>query len=173
MIIFLIEKAVVPCDLREEKSQLTALMIASRFGNIKIMKYLIDKGADVNAKDIRHFTPVMYCVMNQLKFHTIYLIGQGASIDCLELDGFNLAHRAAFNNDVEMLQIFSRLDKTLFDMTDELNLAPIGRAISNDAHQAFTFIQRVRPIRIPSRSFASLDNKCMVKLIEEEYDKQN
>lgn len=78
-------------------------MISSHYGNIRIMKYLIDKGADINACDVKKFTPLMNCVLNRFKFHSIYLISKGANLDSLDLDGCTLAHRAAFNNDVEML----------------------------------------------------------------------
>lgn len=103
MIIFLIEKSGLPVDFRDVTSQQTSLMMASLYGHIKIMKYLIDAGADVNAIDGRNFTPLMNCVLNRFKFHSIYLISQGASLHSLDFDGCSLAHRAAFNNDVEML----------------------------------------------------------------------
>ena len=67
------------------------------------MKYLIDKGADINAHDLRMFTPLMNTVLNRFTFQSIYLISKGADINSVDSDGCTLAHRAAFNNDVQMI----------------------------------------------------------------------
>lgn len=71
------------------------------------MKYLIDNGADVNVVDANKFTPLINAVMNRYKFQAIYLMSKGADISALDTDNCNLAHRAAFNNDVPMLQILN------------------------------------------------------------------
>lgn len=53
-------------------------MIASLLGNLKMVKYLIDKGADVNAKDTNGFSSIMNAVFNRHKFIATYLLANNA-----------------------------------------------------------------------------------------------
>lgn len=76
-----------------------------------MIKYLVDKGADVNASDSKGFTPLMSTVMNRYKFESIFLLSRGANVDVLDPDGCNLSHRAAFNNDVEMLKLLGGVSR--------------------------------------------------------------
>lgn len=78
-------------------------MIACLLGNLKMVKYLIDKGAKVNAKDNNGFSPIMNAVLNRHKFIVIYLLAHNADFKVLDSDGCNIAHRAAFNNDLPIL----------------------------------------------------------------------
>lgn len=48
------------------------------------MKYLIDKGANVNAVDANNFTPLVNAVMNRYKLQAIYLMSKGADLNALD-----------------------------------------------------------------------------------------
>ncbi|EAR90067.1 DHHC palmitoyltransferase (macronuclear) [Tetrahymena thermophila SB210] len=169
----LIQKHKVPVDLRDKTHQQTPLIIASKYGHFKLMKYLVDMGANVSACDSDQFTPVQNTVMNRFKLQTIYLMSKGADLTALDQHNCNIAHRAAFNNDVPMLQIINQVAKSLFEQKDKFNLAPVGRAITNDSHQAFQYLQRTSPIPVPDKFYNTMPNKCMGNMIKVEYQKQN
>ncbi|KAL4468873.1 hypothetical protein ABPG72_009143 [Tetrahymena utriculariae] len=169
----LIQKYKVPVDIPDKVHQQTPLIIASKYGHFKLMKYLVDKGANVSACDSDSFTPIQNTVMNRFKLQTIYLMSKGADLTALDQHNCNIAHRAAFNNDVPMLQLINQVARSLFDQKDKFNLAPVGRAITNDSHQAFQYLQRTSPIPVPEKFYKTMPNKCMGNMIKAEYEKQN
>ena len=40
-------------------------MIAANYGYVKMAKYLLEKGADINAKDDNDFSPFLYAIKNK------------------------------------------------------------------------------------------------------------
>ncbi|KAL4428648.1 hypothetical protein ABPG74_009150 [Tetrahymena malaccensis] len=169
----LIQKYKVPVDFTDKTHQQTPLIIASKYGHFKLMKYLVDKGANVSACDSDLFTPIQNTVMNRFKLQTIYLMSKGADLTALDQHNCNIAHRAAFNNDVPMLQLINQVARSLFDQKDKFNLAPVGRAITNDSHQAFQYLQKTSPVPVPNKFFNTMPNRCMGNMIKAEYQKQN
>ncbi len=63
------------------KNKETALMIAANDGHLPIIKYLISKGAKVNATDSLGFSPLLYAVKQGKFFEFIYLLSKGADIN--------------------------------------------------------------------------------------------
>lgn len=59
-------------------------MIACMHGKIKLVKYLIDKGANVNLRDHNGFSAIMNAVMNRFKPVFIYLLAKGADYRVLD-----------------------------------------------------------------------------------------
>lgn len=47
------------------KSLQTPLMIAANYGLVKMAKFLLEEGADINAKDDNNFTPLLYAIKNK------------------------------------------------------------------------------------------------------------
>ena len=60
----LIEKFKVNVDTRSVSLQ-TPLMISANYGYVKMAKYLLENGADINAKDDSDFSPFLYAIKNK------------------------------------------------------------------------------------------------------------
>ena len=67
----------------------TPLMLASALGPVAVVKALIDAGADVNAKEARGMTPLMYAIATDHGDLEIVktLIARGADLEAKTLDG--------------------------------------------------------------------------------------
>ena len=63
-----------------EDSTFTLLHIAALKGNIKIMNLLLDKGADVHARDSKESTPLFYAVYSGNVQTVQFLVSRGADI---------------------------------------------------------------------------------------------
>lgn len=51
-------------------------MFACYMGNIAIIKFLINKGSDINATDNFNFSSLLYAIKSDLDFAAIYLISR-------------------------------------------------------------------------------------------------
>ena len=78
----------------KDSDEETALQKASRHGNVKLVKYLIDKGAHVNSKDKENCTPLHDATYH---FHlevTIILVENGAELEAKDDSGWTPLHFA-------------------------------------------------------------------------------
>jgi ankyrin repeat protein len=56
------ERRDVELDDTSVYEQVTALHVACDSGHLKVVRLLLDRGADVNAKCARSFTPFAFCM---------------------------------------------------------------------------------------------------------------
>ncbi len=61
-------------DTPFDSSQITELMVAAALGNKRIVEALLNKGADINKKDVQRMTPLMFAVENNKKIIVELLI---------------------------------------------------------------------------------------------------
>ena len=66
---------------------MTALHLASRYGNLEIVKYLVEKGANINEKNERGLTAFWFASRNSHLEIVKYLIEKGANINEKDEDG--------------------------------------------------------------------------------------
>ena len=79
---------------------------AAKQGNLKEVKRLISKGANIEAKDASSATPLYNAVDKGNKDVVEFLISKGANINANCTDGFTPLHRATvlFGGDKEMVK---------------------------------------------------------------------
>ncbi len=65
----------------------TPLMIACEKGNVEIVRYLISKGANVNAKDSLGGTPIILATVKGHVEIVKILISKGADVNAVDIDG--------------------------------------------------------------------------------------
>jgi len=81
----------------------TALHFASKYGRIEIALYLLDQGADINARDIYHGTPLFYACENGFVEMVEMLVSRGAD-PTLRMVGVSCLYLAALFNHVEVVR---------------------------------------------------------------------
>jgi ankyrin repeat protein len=94
---------VLPADIRNKASQ-TALMLACQNGSVKTVKFLIDKGADVNAIDKSGWTPLHYASQSGCVDSLKLIIEQVANVNAKNNDDQCAIHIAAKSGKLECLQ---------------------------------------------------------------------
>lgn len=82
----------------------TPLHVASLYGRTRIVQHLIQKGANVDARDIFFSTPLHYAAATGQTVVLSILTDAGASLGCRTSDGFSLAMVAARWGKVEFLE---------------------------------------------------------------------
>lgn len=65
----------------------TALMVAARYGELEIVRFLINNGADVNAKDNNGQTALILAVDGRNIELVKYLVSHGADVNAKDNDG--------------------------------------------------------------------------------------
>src|SRR4029450_5887356 len=99
----------------------TPLHHAAGFGALATMKLLLDKGADVNAKNKRKSTPLFWAIHDEAKVRL--LLDRGADINARTADGRSPVYQAAsLGNGIPVLRLLLDKDappdaKTLTGMT--------------------------------------------------------
>jgi len=90
-------------ELEKLNSQ-SPLLEAARAGDIEQVKLLISKGADVNAKDGRGFTP-LHLACFSVRAVAELLIAQGANMNAKDKNGRTPLHIAAWSGNVEVAEL--------------------------------------------------------------------
>ena len=78
----------------KDSDEETALQKASRHGNVKLVKYLIEKGAHVNSKDKENCTPLHDATYHFHLEATIILVENGAELEAKDDSGWTPLHFA-------------------------------------------------------------------------------
>ncbi|MBD3179106.1 MAG: hypothetical protein GF417_05655 [Candidatus Latescibacteria bacterium] len=83
-------------NIRQERSGSSPLMVAcAREGTDRIIEYLLEKGADVNAEDSSGYTPLIWASENSLAAVNM-LLARGARADVVAVNGMTPLIRSVF-----------------------------------------------------------------------------
>ncbi|KAK4314139.1 hypothetical protein Pmani_014558 [Petrolisthes manimaculis] len=82
----------------------TALMLAVRNGDVKMVTKLIDNGAKVNPQDEKGYTALMLAVRNGQVSMVTKLLNAGADVNLQDETGRTAVHWAAGSRDVEVMK---------------------------------------------------------------------
>lgn len=83
----------------------TPLILATLKGNINIVKWLLDKGADVNHKNQQGHSPLQYACSKGYKDIVEYLLSHGANINIQDNRGDTSIHRLVSLGRTEILSM--------------------------------------------------------------------
>ncbi len=114
-------------------------MIACNHEFYGLIKYLIEKGSNINAKENSGFTALTYAVKQDRIAIAIYLISKGADIHTQDINGCTLQHWAAYKNNVFLLKMFRNIGLNL-QMLDKVGFTPLDRAIANKSFDAVRYL---------------------------------
>ncbi len=89
----------------EGMADITSLMDAVECGHKKMVTYLLEKGADINAQNACGDTPLMLAVEQGNKEIAELLIAQGADMDMQDIDGVTALHTAVHQEQTEILKL--------------------------------------------------------------------
>lgn len=101
---------------------MTPLHYAAYYGNASVFDYLLQKGADINAKDQRGLAPVWFTVSGQRPAMLRKLIALNADLSNKNSQGDNMLFRAIMTRNPELVQIlldngFDAKQKNAYNMT--------------------------------------------------------
>mgnify|MGYP003389328588 CR=1 FL=1 len=88
-------------------------MISANFGYHGLIKYILERDPDLNAKDQTGFTALTYAIKMERISIAIYLILKGAKIDSVDVNECTLAHWAAYKNNLFLLKVLKNLGVSL------------------------------------------------------------
>ena len=124
------------------KAGLTPLHMAIKKRDLKLVKLLIQKGADVDAQDKKGFSVLYYAVIqNQLKIAKI-LLDNDADPNLTNNIGNAPIHNIAYNNRFLMLELFMNYE-TDFTLKNAYGMLPSDFAQKNN-HS--TIMKALKPL---------------------------
>ena len=92
-----------------EREHNTPLHLAALNGYLEIVKYLIKKEADIDAKNRKNQTPLHLAVHNAHKHIIEYLVESGADINAIEDEGDTPLAWAAYKGQTEVVSLLIKL----------------------------------------------------------------
>lgn len=112
----------------------TPLHFAARFGRTNIIKKLLQKDVDVNAKDFAARTPIFYAILRGHKEAAELLIEKGADTNLKDSDGDNLIVIAGTNFHTEFIPFLKSkgITYTIFEAAAIGNLDDIKTMLKED-----------------------------------------
>jgi palmitoyltransferase ZDHHC13/17 len=134
-------------------------MVASNYGRIPLLKYFIDKNADIQARDSTKFTPLLYSVKQNEIAIFAYLLFKGGDINDQDGMGCGVVHWAAYKNNLWLLKFFKKIGMNL-EEKDNSGFSPLKRAIDNFSFECAEYL-----IKNVSHEVKSFENFVKLKFI--------
>lgn len=137
-IIKLLDKAACPVDLPSGSGQ-TPLILAAALGSLQLIKFFLDRGADLEIKDNLGMTPLMTAVQNGKLLAYYCLLHRGAKTDAVDKNGCGVVHWAAYRNQVNMLRVL-KLDGFNMNLLDLSGMNCLHRAALSNTVNAVEYL---------------------------------
>lgn len=129
------------CDLSVPEGERTALHMASQFGNLEMVNYLL-KHININHQDKDGWTPLTCSIKGQASlevFHSI--IEAGADIKAKLMDGTTALHLACYFGNLAMVNyLVKHID---INSENDLGKTPIYFAIKNNHLEIFNLLLKL------------------------------
>lgn len=121
-----------PVDIEGDFAQ-TSLHVACSQGNIPMIKLLLDRGANIEKKNNKGFTPILGTAFNIQPEAMLILANKGANMNALDQTGSGLVHWAAYRNDRLSLRILKAYGFDLNQQTSETGSTPLHLALQSES----------------------------------------
>jgi ankyrin repeat protein len=86
----------------------TILMYACWVGNNKAVKYLVDKGADVNTQDVSNATALHLAIWKDQTEIALFLLEHGASASTMGIDGMTPSDIAVLRSNTKVMEALEK-----------------------------------------------------------------
>lgn len=134
----LLDVAGCPVDVQGGEDQ-TPLMIAVAKGDLKLVKMLLDRGADVEAVRKDKCTAVLVAAQRSQLRVLLALHGRGASMKRVDVTGNGLVHWAAYQNDIQTLRVLKCMELPM-DTKNTQGQTPLHQAALTNSYQAIQYL---------------------------------
>ncbi|CAD7958951.1 unnamed protein product [Amoebophrya sp. A25] len=128
-----VDEVGIPCDSVTFNGQ-TPLMWATLQGHIQIMRFLIERGADMRRRDSLGATPLLLSMQHKQKLPFFLLVHRDrGALDDVDINGCGAVHWAAYKSDILALKFLDYFQADLnaidFSRMTALHRAVIGGSI--------------------------------------------
>lgn len=119
----------------------TPLHYAAEFGNEEILKYLVNKGLDVNVSLKGYETPLHYAAKSTDLENAKWLLAHGAYVDGLETALMTPMTYAVYNGNLEMVKLLVKHGANVNRMHIRTGMLPLDIAIENENEAIEEFLK--------------------------------
>ena len=128
-----------PIDFKDPDFHRTPLYRAAAFGHLKLVEYLINKGANIEIKTKEHITP-LYIAAQQDQFDVVqFLLSKNANIEATQKDGATPLYIASLNGHLNIVQLLVHNGANI-EATENQGATPLHAASQKDHLQVVEFL---------------------------------
>ena len=119
----------IPIQAKTKNHGETPLHIAVQKGKLEVAKILIDRGAQIEARNNIEITPLHWAVDEHHLEIAEFLIEKGAQIEAKGKNGLTLLHKAANSGDLEMAKLLIDKGGAKIDAKTNTGWTPLHYAV--------------------------------------------
>ena len=138
----------------------TLLHYAAREGHLEVVKYLINKGSNINEKDnYGGRIPLHYAAMNEHLEVVKYLINKGANIDEKDNRGVTALHQAIYWGRLNVVKFLVRNGANIHERNNEGKSPLEETAYAGDTEGVRNYLSRLPQLE------TAVDSTCISRMI--------
>ena len=131
---------------KEDTEKRVPLHEAALYGDIHIIKLLVEHDADINAQDIGGNTPLHLAISNGEINGTEILVKMGANIATVNKQGQTPLHMASFHNQIEIVAFLLK-QHAIINTKDNKGQTPLDIAVSQGNQEIIKLLREYRGMK--------------------------
>lgn len=153
----------VDINAKDNKNEWTALHIASSFGHLNVVEYLVEQGALIDLVDYQEFTSLLHAALSGKILILEYLINQGANINSIDNMGRSALHLAALTGELDVVSYL--VEKGLDVKAKNIEgKTPLDKATENDREDVVCFLLAFEDQQLLDKEI--LENEHIPSMVE-------